>query len=79
LRHGDLQSHLVRHPRDDGRSEGELDQLVRDVGREAGSAADGPRLTPRQRGVGEPILWWAGPPQNWGHRASLHKRPASLP
>jgi hypothetical protein len=25
-------------------------------------SADGPRLTPRQRGVGEPILWWAGPP-----------------
>jgi hypothetical protein len=52
LRHGDLQSHLVRHPRDDGRSEGKLDQLVRDVGREAGSVPDGPRLTPRQRGVG---------------------------
>ena len=32
-----------------------------------------------KRGVGEPILWWAGPPQNWGNCASLTKRPAGLP
>ena len=32
-----------------------------------------------KRGVGEPILWWAGPPQNWGNRASLILRQTSLP
>ena len=53
---------------------------VRDVHREAGPhARAGPRLTPRQRGAGEPILSGSGakrsesgrPRQNWGDRSSL--------